>query len=543
MLRALALAALLAVVPGAAAGQAVGVLHIKITLTDAARASMPVPGHALLISDNPATSAPRRVVTAPDGAVDVRLRPGNYTVESDEPIAFGGRGYQWVQTVDIVAGRDLVLELTAANAEVGAAPAPSVPRENDPSLLLPQWQDSLVAIWTPESRASGFVVDPAGLVITNQRVIGSASAVDVQLTPSIKVAARMLVADRVKDVAVLWIDPAIAASMRPVPLVCAGGPKPSFENGQKVVAIGAPLRGQKEASVGNVLRVEPHDSVADFRLASGSMGGPVFGSRGAVVGLTSILEDDDHRTSRDARIVPVEDVCGVLGAAMKSMQTLQRPAAAHLPVEPLQTFPTDALDAAVKRRQGSLSPFQVSSSDFDVAFLTPVHVSGAQHNTNQNSRGGGIRASVAQARQAALTEFGDWSEYFADVPPVLAVRVTPKLAESFWTTIARGAAYTQGVALPPIKHFKPGFLRLQAFCGDVEVTPIHPFTLEQRLSETDAIREGLYIFDPLALGPHCKSVKLVLYSEKEPKKQDIIRAVDPQTIERIWQDFAPFRDR
>jgi len=135
MLRALALAALLAVVPGAAAGQAVGVLHIKITLTDAARASMPVPGHALLISDNPATSAPRRVVTAPDGAVDVRLRPGNYTVESDEPIAFGGRGYQWVQTVDIVAGRDLVLELTAANAEVGAAPAPSVPRENDPSLL------------------------------------------------------------------------------------------------------------------------------------------------------------------------------------------------------------------------------------------------------------------------------------------------------------------------------------------------------------------------------------------------------------------------
>src|SRR5258705_12970546 len=100
MLRALILAALFAVVPAAAPGQTVGVLHIKVTLTDAARASMPVPGHALLISDNPATSAPRRVVTAPDGTVDVRLRPGNYTVESDEPVAFGGKGYQWVQTVD-----------------------------------------------------------------------------------------------------------------------------------------------------------------------------------------------------------------------------------------------------------------------------------------------------------------------------------------------------------------------------------------------------------------------------------------------------------
>ncbi len=120
------------------------------------------------------------------------------------------------------------------------------------------------------------------------------------------------------------------------------------------------------------------------------------------------------------------------------------------------------------------------------------------------------------------------------------VRVTPKLAESFWTTIARGAAYTQGVALPPIKHFKPGFSRLRAFCGDVEVTPIHPFTLEQRVSETDAVREGLYVFDPQALGPHCKSVKLVLSSEKEPEKQDT-RTVDPQVIERIWQDFAPYR--
>jgi S1-C subfamily serine protease len=543
MLRALTLATLLAVVPGATPGQTPGVLRIKITLTDAARGAMPVPGHALLISDNPATSAPTRVVTKPDGTAEVRLRPGNYTVESDEPVAFGGRGYQWMRTVDIVAGRDLVLELTAANAEVGAAPAPSAPRENDPSLLLPQWQDSLVAIWTPASRASGFVVDPAGLIATNQRVIGSASAVEVQLTPSIKVAARVLAADQVKDVAVLWIDPAITAPVRPVPLDCAGGSKPPFENGQKVVAIGAPLRGQKEASIGNVLRVEPHDSVADFRLASGSIGGPVFGSSGGVVGLSSVLEDEDHRRSRDARIVPVDDVCGVLGSAMKAMQTAQRPAPTRLPVEPLQAFPAGALDAAVKGRQGSLNPYQVSSSDFDVAFLTPVHVQGAQRNTNANTRGGSLRASLAQARQAALTDFGDWSEYFTDVPPILVIRVTPKLAESFWTTIARGAAYTQGVALPPIKHFKPGFLRLQAFCGDVEVTPIHPFTLEQRLSETDAIREGLYVFDPQALGPHCKAVKLVLYSEKEPKKQDIIRAVDPQTIERIWKDFAPFRDR
>ena len=35
-----------------------------------------------------------------------------------------------------------------------------------------------------------------------------------------------------------------------------------------------------------------------------------------------------------------------------------------------------------------------------------------------------------------------------------------------------------------------------------------------------AIYEGLYVFDPGALGPHCGPVKLALYSEKEPSKGD-----------------------
>ena len=45
---------------------------------------------------------------------------------------------------------------------------------------------------------------------------------------------------------------------------------------------------------------------------------------------------------------------------------------------------------------------------------------------------------------------------------------------------------------------------------------------------------------PRRSGPHCKSVKLVLSSEKEPEKQDT-RIVDPHVIEQIWQDFAPYR--
>src|ERR1700741_4055757 len=119
MLRALTMATLLAAVPAAAAGQTVSNLHIKVTLTDANLALLPVPRHALLISDNPATSSPRRVVTALDGTADVRLRPGSYTIESDEPVAFDGKSYEWTKSVEITPGRDVFLELTVDNAEIG----------------------------------------------------------------------------------------------------------------------------------------------------------------------------------------------------------------------------------------------------------------------------------------------------------------------------------------------------------------------------------------------------------------------------------------
>ena len=118
--------------------------------------------------------------------------------------------------------------------------------------------------------------------------------------------------------------------------------------------------------------------------------------------------------------------------------------------------------------------------------------------------------------------------------------VTPRLVEGFWTRVGRAAASTQGVSLPPIKHFTSGFLRLRAFCGETEVTPIHPFKLEQRVSETDAVYEGLYVFDPGALRPDCGGVKLVLFSEKDPEKGDQ-RVVDPGVLEQIWNDFTPYR--
>jgi S1-C subfamily serine protease len=543
MLRALVLATLFLVVPRADSIQALRVLHIKIVLVDAEGRATPIPHYLLLVSDNPATALPRRVVTALDGTADVSLRPGNYTVESDRPVAFQGKAYQWTQIVDIVAGRDSVLELTADNAEVETptpATASAALLKADPSSLLALWQDSVVAIWTPTTHASGFVIDAKGLIATNQRAIGTAASVEVQLTPAVKVAARVVAADAVRDVAVLAIDPTVLASVRPVPLACAQPGKPVAE-GQELFTIGAPLRGLKGTASGTVSRVEPRAIVSDLIVATGSAGGPVFNTGGDLIGITTLGDDRDEGSRRRTRIARIDDACGVIASAESKIKDAPRPDGAHLPVEPQLPFPAEALKDAAKRRAGSLSPYRMSAADFDVHFITPILIYGAQYQAEQVSgRERGTRKLVEPALVRPLMDFSNWSEYMADYPPVLVIRVTPKLVESFWTTVARGAARTQGVALPPIKHFKSGFSRMEAFCGDAEVTPIHPFKLEQRLSEKDAIYEGLYVFDPGALGPRCGTVKLVLYSEKEPEKADT-RVVDPKLVEQVWQDFAPYR--
>jgi S1-C subfamily serine protease len=547
MLRLLTLAALVLVIPGPATGQTLGTLRVTIVLGDAAGAATPAPRYALLVSDNPATAEPRRIITGLDGTVESKLRPGNYTVESDRPLAFRGRRYQWRQTVDIVAGRDTTLELTAANAETADAVStdatPDAAPESDPGFLLHDWQPSVFAIWTPASHASGFLVDANGLVVTNQRGIGAAKTAEVQLSATVKVMARVLAADAGRDVAVLWIDPKVAAAIRPVPLAC-GSPGTPPDLGARLYTIGAPLRGDKDMTSGGVVEVKPHEIASDVLLPSGSAGGPVFTAGGAVVGLTSFVAVPADQRERDVRIVRGESACAVIASAEQAMKAAEPPSATVVPVEPLRPFPVDALTAAIERPAGSVKPYLMSSADFDIALLTPTVVYADLNASTENRRTTSKETRDPKADLSFLRprmDFGGWSDYIADIRPVLLVRITPRFVEGFWAKVGRAAAETQGVVLPPRKRYKSGFVRLRALCGTSEVTPIHPFDLETNISETATIDEGLYVFDPGALGPHCGTVTFELYSVTGAGKADV-RAVEPKILELIWQDFAPYRE-
>ena len=106
--------------------------------------------------------------------------------------------------------------------------------------------------------------------------------------------------------------------------------------------------------------------------------------------------------------------------------------------------------------------------------------------------------------------------------------------------VARGAASTQGTQIPPIKRLRPGFSQMRLVCGGKDVVPIHPFRIQARVTETEAVEEGLYVFDPAAIGPHCGTVSIVLSSVKDPDKTET-RIVPPGIVNQVWQDFAIYR--
>ena len=515
------LVALLAASSWPLAGQGTSTLRLRVTLQTAAGQTVPVARHALLVSDNPASMAPRRVITGADGTASVPLRPGNYTVESDQPLVFEGRRVQWTVTLDVAAGGDTVVELSAANAESLDAPgggAPAGARALDPSDVAGLWRPSLATLWLPTTRALGFVADGAGLVATSRQVVGDAPTVEVQFSPTVKREGRVVVADAASDVAVIAVDPAVTRGLSAVPLACDVSVPPALRNGQPLQAFDWFPGDRVRLTDGKVQRVASRQMVIDFSLDLAAVGGPAFTMEGAAVGLTSLVGEKEGDRRYESRIVRADAVCDALAAARQALASGPAPSAVPLPVEPPAVIPAGELERIAKGRAGATGPYRMSTPGFDVALLTPLQVYAAP----------------------ASMSFGNWADYVNERPSVLLVRATPKQAEPFWGTLVRGLAMSQGMMLPAIRRFKPGVARIRALCGATEVTPIHPFKIERRVSNTDAVYEGLYVFAPDALTAECGTVTFEVFSEKAPGTAETV-AVDPEVLGRIWQDFAPYR--
>lgn len=137
-------------------------------------------------------------------------------------------------------------------------------------------------------QGSGFIVSADGLIMTNAHVVRGAKEVTVKLIDRREFQAKVLGSDPKTDIAVLKIE---ASNLPAVPL----GSVTDLRVGEWVLAIGSPFGFENTVTAGVVSakgRSLPDDSFVPFiqtdaAVNPGNSGGPLFNSRGQVIGINS----------------------------------------------------------------------------------------------------------------------------------------------------------------------------------------------------------------------------------------------------------------
>jgi serine protease Do len=135
---------------------------------------------------------------------------------------------------------------------------------------------------------SGFIVSPDGVILTNAHVVSDADEVTVKLQDRREYRAKVLGSDPKTDVAVLKIE------AKNLPVVPIGNTR-NLQVGEWVLAIGSPYGLESTVTAGVVSakgRSLPGDTgvpfiQTDVAVNPGNSGGPLFNTRGEVVGINS----------------------------------------------------------------------------------------------------------------------------------------------------------------------------------------------------------------------------------------------------------------
>ena len=142
-----------------------------------------------------------------------------------------------------------------------------------------------------KSLGSGFIIDKEGYIITNNHVIEGADEIRVKLSDKEEFEATIVGKDKKTDIALIKIAPPPG-----LPVVTLGD-SDSLKVGEWVMAIGNPFGLDQTVTVGIVsakwrkLGMGPYEDFiqTDAAINQGNSGGPLFNTRGEVVGVNTAI--------------------------------------------------------------------------------------------------------------------------------------------------------------------------------------------------------------------------------------------------------------
>ena len=165
------------------------------------------------------------------------------------------------------------------------------------------------------SLGSGFIVDTAGIAVTNNHVIADADEIHLIMNDGTKIKAELVGVDKKTDLAVLKFKPPAK------PLVAVKfGDSDKLRLGEWVIAIGNPfsLGGTVTAGIVSArnrdINSGPYDSYiqTDAAINRGNSGGPLFNLDGEVVGVNTLIISPTGGSIGIGFAVPSKTVIGVV---------------------------------------------------------------------------------------------------------------------------------------------------------------------------------------------------------------------------------------
>ncbi len=180
-------------------------------------------------------------------------------------------------------------------AQQPARPPTSATSHSSLADLYNKVKDGVAYVQAERGSGSGFVIDDAGHIVTNEHVVEGSSRFAVRLGDDEQLIPATLVgADASTDLAVLKVDPAQAGELHPLELADGA----SVEVGEQVIAIGSPFGLQGTLTSGIVSALDrdiqsPNGQVisgalqTDTAINPGNSGGPLLDSDGRVIGVNA----------------------------------------------------------------------------------------------------------------------------------------------------------------------------------------------------------------------------------------------------------------
>ena len=138
---------------------------------------------------------------------------------------------------------------------------------------------------------SGFIIDPSGVIVTNNHVVGNADRITVSLSDGRELPAKLVGTDELTDIAVIKVS-----SPTPVPFVSWGDSR-AVEVGDYILAAGNPFGLGSSVTSGIIsargreIGAGPFDDFLqiDAPINPGNSGGPTFNMAGQVIAVNTAI--------------------------------------------------------------------------------------------------------------------------------------------------------------------------------------------------------------------------------------------------------------